>query len=435
MAITDKKQGVWDTDEVYNKIDQGSIWTYDASGFTPTDSKTLFGWFGNWGASGTNKSNPGLYSSPVQLGTSEKWKDIGIGDQKGPVAAIKTDGTLWCWGYNNLGGMGNNQNGGPASRSSPVQIGTDTTWGSLQKTAGKISQEMIHAIKTDGTLWVWGCDARPGNNNHQNMGIPGPSTGYGKSSPTQVGTATNWAAISNCGYPGFAWAVKTDGTLWTWGKGSGGGQPAASSGLNMPSGEDNIEPNGSGTQVGTDTTWSTQKKHLASTQLCNAAIKTDGTLWLAGSNEYGLVLGAPGTNAHRSSPTQMGAGEDWDVVQFISQEDCVALKTDGSLWTWGRNENGRLGHNNTTTTRSPKQVAGNWLSASCGGGGVAAVKDGGDIYLWGSNNDGKLGFPGGANAYSSPIQLGSYKWLSDISPHCKYGSFGEVSFGISNAPG
>ena len=97
MAITDKKQGVWDTDEVYNKIDQGSIWTYDASGFTPTDSKTLFGWFGNWGASGTNNSNPGLYSSPVQLGTSEKWKDIGIGDQKGPVAAIKTDGAMWCW--------------------------------------------------------------------------------------------------------------------------------------------------------------------------------------------------------------------------------------------------------------------------------------------------------------------------------------------------
>ena len=68
MAITDKKQGVWDTDEVYNKIDQGSIWTYDASGFTPTDSKTLFGWFGHWGASGANKG-PAYYSSPIQLGT------------------------------------------------------------------------------------------------------------------------------------------------------------------------------------------------------------------------------------------------------------------------------------------------------------------------------------------------------------------------------
>jgi alpha-tubulin suppressor-like RCC1 family protein len=64
---------------------------------------------------------------------------------------------------------------------------------------------------------------------------------------------------------------------------------------------------------------------------------------------------------------------------------------------------------------------------------VAAVKDGGDIFVWGSNNDGKLGL-GDSAQRSSPTQLGSYKWLSDVSPHCKYGSFGEVSFGVSSAP-
>ena len=431
MAITTKKQGVWDTDEVYNKLNQGSIWTYDASGLTPGEALTMFAWFGHWGASGTNRSSPNLYSSPIQLGTNTDWSDIGIGDQKGPVAAIKTDGTLWTWGFNSLGGLGLNANGTSSSKSSPTQVGTDTDWSTLHKTAGKINQEMIHAIKTDGTLWVWGCDARPGNNNHYNMGIPHPSTGYGKSSPTQVGTSGNWASISNAGYPGFAWAVKTDGTLWTWGYSVQGGGAA---GLN-DYGTGGIEPNGSGTQVGTDTTWSTERKHVASSPMCNAAIKTDGTLWLSGSNEYGLVLGAPGTNAHRSSPTQMGTGTDWDSIQFISQEDALAIKTDGSMWTWGRNENGRLGHNNTTTTRSPKQVAGNWLSASCGGGGVAAVKDGGDMYRWASNNDGMMGFPGGANMYSSPIQLGTYKWDYRVSPTCKYGGWGEVSFGLSNAPG
>ena len=155
---------------------------------------------------------------------------------------------------------------------------------------------------------------------------------------------------------------------------------------------------------------------------------------MAGSNEYGLVLGAPGTNAHRSSPTQLGAGTDWDMVQFSGGEDCFALKTDGSLWSWGRNEGGKLGHNTSSVTRSPKQVPGSWLSISGGGGTMAGVKDGGDIFVWGLNYDAQLGL-GVSAQRSSPTQLGSYKWLSDVSPHCKYGSFAEVSFGISNAPG
>ena len=127
---TTKEQGIWDLDEVYNKIDQGSIWTYDASGFTPTDSKTLFGWFGNWGASGTNKG-PAYYSSPVQLGTSEKWKDIGIGRKIGPACAVKTDGTMWFWGNSNYGSSGFNSPGA-FRRSSPTQL--SGTWSVVSAT-------------------------------------------------------------------------------------------------------------------------------------------------------------------------------------------------------------------------------------------------------------------------------------------------------------
>ena len=180
---TTKEQGIWDLDEVYNKIDQGSIWTYDASGFTPTDSKTLFGWFGNWGASGTNKG-PAYYSSPVQLGTSEKWKDIGIGKEAGPVAAIKTDGSMWTWGNNAKGQLGQNNT---TTYSSPKQI-PGTTWNIISS-----SYEGCYGIKTDGTLWSWGYNlyGAMGINSRVNHSSPVQIPGF--SNPVSFATGRrNW---------------------------------------------------------------------------------------------------------------------------------------------------------------------------------------------------------------------------------------------------
>ncbi|MCX6924292.1 MAG: immunoglobulin domain-containing protein, partial [Verrucomicrobia bacterium] len=113
------------------------------------------------------------------------------------TVAVKADGTLWAWGYNNYGQLGD---GTTDSKSSPVQVGTDTKW---QVVAAGYYHTV--AVKTDGTLWAWG---------YNNSGQLGDGTRASKSSPVQVGTDTNWQVVAAGDY--YTVAVKTDGTLWAW---------------------------------------------------------------------------------------------------------------------------------------------------------------------------------------------------------------------------
>jgi alpha-tubulin suppressor-like RCC1 family protein len=111
--------------------------------------------------------------------------------------AIKTNGTLWGWGYN-TGQLGN---GTSVEQHTPIQIGTDTNWQSVE--AGYFH---VAAIKTNGTLWTWGANTN---------GQLGDGTLVRKYVPTQIGTATNWLSVS-AGYS-FTYATQTDYSLWSWG--------------------------------------------------------------------------------------------------------------------------------------------------------------------------------------------------------------------------
>jgi alpha-tubulin suppressor-like RCC1 family protein len=116
------------------------------------------------------------------------------------TAAIKTNNTLWTWGLNNNGQLGQNN---VISRSSPVQVGALTDWRQVSTTG----THMV-AVKTDGTLWAWG---------YNNHGQLGNGTAISRSSPVQIGALTNWSQVS-AGQSTFSLAVKTDGTLWAWGR-------------------------------------------------------------------------------------------------------------------------------------------------------------------------------------------------------------------------
>jgi alpha-tubulin suppressor-like RCC1 family protein len=120
-------------------------------------------------------------SSPVQVGSGTTWSQISVGEYF--IAAVKTDGTLWSWGLNTTSQLGLNDK---VTRSSPVQVGALTNW---SKVSG--GKTFIAAIKTDGTLWTWG---RGFNGQYGTLGQN--DTLVWRSSPTQVGSATNWNQIS-----------------------------------------------------------------------------------------------------------------------------------------------------------------------------------------------------------------------------------------------
>jgi alpha-tubulin suppressor-like RCC1 family protein len=171
---------------------------------------TLWSWGRNYaGELGIGVTGGGeLRSSPVQIGALTDWETTGAGSSYS--LAKKTDGTLWAWGVNNYGQLAQGTSGTSTSRSSPVQIGSDTDWDIIASGVNHIG-----AIKTDGTLWMWG---------YNDSGQLGQNQPYSSlnaaSSPVQVGSDTDWAYVT-CG-SGFTLAVKTNGTLWAWGTNSGG---------------------------------------------------------------------------------------------------------------------------------------------------------------------------------------------------------------------
>ena len=178
----------------------------------------------------------------------------------------------------------------------------------------------------------------------------GNTTDY--SSPKQVGALTTWSANLSNNYGGHVAAIKTDGTLWTWGYGSSGRL-----------GLGNDTSYSSPKQVGALTTWS----KISTTEKSCAAIKTNGTLWTWGYNSYGRL--GLGDTTTRRSPVQIGALTDWSQVAIgFKAKHGLAVLTTGTLFSWGRNNNGQLGLGNTTDYSSPKQVpAGTtWSKVSSG---------------------------------------------------------------------
>jgi alpha-tubulin suppressor-like RCC1 family protein len=157
--------------------------------------------------------------------------------------------------------------------------------------------------------------------------------------------------------------------------------------------------------VGALTSWLSVSAGYAS----SFAIKTDGTIWSWGQNLSGQL--GLGNTTYYSSPKQIGALTNWLAVSagtYANRGYCLAVKTDNTLWSWGRNGYGQLGHGNTVTLSSPKQVGAltNWLIVAAGYASSFCIKTDGTLWSWGYNANGNLGL-GNTTNYSSPKQVGS----------------------------
>jgi len=190
----------------YNYTQDGLIYSFDDV-FVPADAfreGNLFTW-GDFTSGALGDNTAITRSIPVTtFAGGSNWKQVSGG--RNHCASIKTDGTLWTWGYGGHGQLGNNTS---ANRLTPVTtFAGGTNWKQVSFGAFRCT-----AIKTDGTLWTWG---------RGNSGQLGNNTTTSKSTPvTTFAGGTNWKQISCGGY--FCAAIKTDGTLWTWGS-AGSGQ-------------------------------------------------------------------------------------------------------------------------------------------------------------------------------------------------------------------
>ncbi|MDD5030212.1 MAG: chitobiase/beta-hexosaminidase C-terminal domain-containing protein [Rhodoferax sp.] len=285
---------------------------------------------------------------------------VSAGDEH--TVAIKPDGSLWTWGNNWSGQLGDGSPDQEYSKPTPQQVGT----GYLAVAAG--SRHNI-ALKIDGSLWAWG------SNTEGELGI-GTSDFLVHASPVQIGSdfvsvATSF--LSNV-------AIKSDGSLWAW-----GWSPNKTSSL---------------VQIGKGFASAATGIHHT------VALKADGRLWTWGDNSYGQ-LGDGGSENNRAIPTQIGTGY---ALVGAGGSHSVALKPDGSLWAWGGNSRGQVGDGSNIQRSLPTRIDSGFRAIAAGRDQSAALKTDGSLWAWGRNTadgfggQGQLG-DGTATDRWSPVPI------------------------------
>ena len=331
----------------------GTTWKQVSAGKRATLAIKTDGTLWGWGGNGTFEQRLGINfdaarSTPVTtFAGGNNWKQVSTSGKGRSTGAIKTDGTLWTWGSNEGGELGNNNGGGQT----PVTtFAGGTSW--KQISVGGADNSHMAAIKTDGSLWIWG------TNDNAKLGINQGNVNRNTPVTTFIG-GTDWKQVS-CGEQHTA-AIKTDGSLWTWGLGTSGqlGNFA------------NTTRSTPVTTFAGGNTW----KSVSAGQNHTAAIKTDGSLWTWGSGSDGR-LGTNGYGASSTPVTTFAGGTNWKQVSCGTQHT-VAIKTDGTLWGWGRGANGQLGNDSSNNIQIPVTTfagGNNWKQVTAGYLHTAAIK-------------------------------------------------------------
>jgi len=348
-----------------------------------------------------------LYTTEsTSVSLPQSWNSVDAGTNF--TVAIKNDNTLWTWGLNTSGQVGDYTT---ITKSSPVQIGNDSwtsisvgvdhtlairsdttlwTWGNSSaislvvqpRSWASVSSGASHtlAIRDDGTMWAWGIGT---------SGQLGNTATLSSSSPVQVGLSS-WTSVSAGN--NFSLATDINNKLYVWGLGTSG-----------QIGDNTLISKSSPVQIGTSS-WTA----ITAGDTHAFAIKPDGTVWGWGQNNVGQVTAM---NAYTSPWSSISLGE----------RVALGIRSDGTLYAWGSNASLGLGVGSINRSSPVLVTSGSWTNISTQNGYSLAIRNDGLLFGWGLNTSGQLGLGDTINR-SSPIQIGSSSWT-------------KIAASVSNASG
>jgi alpha-tubulin suppressor-like RCC1 family protein len=365
--------------------------------------------YGEWG-NGTNWSptasvpplNPNAppqYYPPQQAGSDKSWTSVSSGGYFS--CGIKADHSVWCWGGNFYGNVGNGFDSG-------IDYNATTGTGSSNNSAAPTPSQVVgnwtdvqslglgtnHACAirknaTTGaqTLWCWGADdyGQLGNSKTTPLcGPPGCTEGGQQNTPIQVGMDTDWSAVA--GGLSHTCALKLDGSLWCWGRnryGELGTGTASTTPTLVPTKV--AEPPGAGMSL----PWTAVSAREE--QTCGVA---GGQLYCWGDNSYSEAGDCTGA-ANDAAPNRVGMATDWVQVS-VGKLGACGVRGNNNAYCWGDNTFGEIGNGTGLDSCNPRQVnmttGSNVWSGVCSGEyfscGVQSDNSG---WCWGIDKKNDLG--------------------------------------------
>jgi hypothetical protein len=357
------------------------------------------------GQLGDNSTSPS--SVPVQV------LDVGgSGNLSGVVSvatgffhtvAAKSDGTVWAWGDNSSGQLGDNSNNPSLTPVQVVGAGGVGTLSGITAVAAGVDHTL--ALGPNGTVWAWGANNKgqlgDGSNNPSltpvEVRLP---TGAPLTGITAIAAGNEFSLALTSGGGVLAWGYNVDGEL---GDGS-----TSDSTVPVPV----VGQGGQGTLSGIAA--------IAAADAVGYAVTNNGTLWAWGYGGHG-ELGNGSTVFDSTTPVVVGPpGAPLSGVVAVAGgtggpglSHALALKSDGSVWAWGYNTAGELGNNSTSDSSVPVPVLGpggngtlaGITAVAAGDEYSAALKSDGSVWTWGLNVDGELGNGTTSSGSTTPVQV------------------------------
>ncbi|MDP9036397.1 MAG: hypothetical protein M3O50_16475 [Myxococcota bacterium] len=450
-------QGAWD--QIARRSPQqeataATTWSALTSGSKASCGVRTDGTLWCWGDNGSGQLGIGNVlpkSSPIQVGTSTQWTSVSTSGQHtcGVRSTGAGNGTIYCWGKNESGQVGNG--GTVTPQLAPVLVsGGFTNWIAVAA-GGSVAAGASHTcgIRStgagNGTLYCWGSNGSGelgtgnttasstpvlitpaalnwtgvsagslhtcgthttghllcwGDNTFGQVGIGSVVTP--QTTPVQVGVAATWNGISAAADASHSCATRTDGTLWCWGTNTDGEVGIGSV----------VTPQTSPAQVGALTTW----RNVSAGRTDACATKTDNTLWCWGKNDVGQ-LGIGSVVTPQKSPVQVGALTVWSAAAAGSTHSCALRTGGGTAWCWGQSLFGQvgLGQFDDSSAVTPVGINAAWKTATSGFGHSCATRADGTLWCWGSNANGQVGIGSTADPQSTPVQVGSVATWTGVS--------------------